>query len=111
MKNYPLRKTKCATCPFRPGSKYACLANDLAASAMNEGSRICHSTGSNGIHKRTGIKSHLCRGARDVQLQVMFSLKVITAPTDEAWNAQREAIGMKPTEVKDPEPKGKTCEK
>lgn len=34
----------CATCPFRPGSKYADLAPMLAKSALTEASRICHST-------------------------------------------------------------------
>lgn len=103
MKNLPLRKTMCATCPFKPGSKYAELAPSLTASALNQASRICHSTGSNAIHHKTGKKPHLCRGARDVQLDVMAAMSVIAAPTDEAWNAQRVEIGMKPTLVKDPE--------
>lgn len=97
----PLRKTMCQTCPFRPGSPYAFLANDLAESAVTKASRICHSTGSDGIHRRTGVKPHLCRGARDIQLQVMFALKVIDAPTDEAWNEARVKIGMKPIVVKE----------
>jgi hypothetical protein len=101
-RDMPLRETKCATCPFKAGSKYACLANDLAASAMTEASRICHSTGTNAIHRRTGKKPHLCRGARDLQLNLMAALKVISEPTDEAWNEQRVKIGMKPTVVKDP---------
>ena len=69
MTNLPLRKTKCATCPFRPSSPYAYLADSLAESAVTERSRICHSTGSgNAINKRTGLPPHLCRGVRDVQL-------------------------------------------
>lgn len=101
-KNLPLRETKCGTCPFRPGSKYAKLADDLAASALNDCSRVCHSTGTNAIGGKTGIKSHLCRGARDVQLNLMALLKVIDEPTDEAWNEKRVECGMKPTVVKDP---------
>lgn len=105
MGNEPLRETMCSTCPFKEESKYACLKDHLAKSAETEASRVCHSTGSNGIHKRTGLKPHLCRGARDVQLKKMFELGVIDAPTDEAWNAKRVEIGMKPTVVKDPEKK------
>ena len=102
--NMPVRETMCATCPFRPGSKTAYLAETLAASALSEASRICHSTGSdNAFHKRTGKPPHICRGSRDVQLGVMASYGVIAEPTDEAWNNQRVAIGMKRIAIKDPE--------
>ncbi len=102
MSDDPLRKTMCATCPFREGSPYAYLALDLAHAAMTE-SRICHSTGSgNAINKRTGLPPHICRGARDVQLRLMASLAVIEVPTDEAWNAERVRRGMLPTAVVDP---------
>ena len=101
--NHPLRKTMCKTCPFRDGSPYERLREGLTASALNEASRICHSTGSsNGINRRTGKPPHLCRGARDVQLSVMCALKVIEDATDEAWNAKRVEMGMEPTTVKDP---------
>ena len=94
----------CGTCPFRKGSPYAYLAADLAESAMSKASRICHSTGSNNaIKKRTGKPPHLCRGARDVQLEAMAALGAIDEPTDEAWNKKRVEIGMKATVVKDPE--------
>lgn len=106
----PLRKTMCATCPFSPGSPYANLADSLAESAMSV-SRICHSTGSNnGINRRTGLKAHLCRGARDLQLEVMASLGVIDAATDEAWNETRVKMGMEPIVVKNPEKKGKVSD-
>ena len=106
--NLPLRKTMCATCPFRAGSPTAYLAADLAASAMTEASRICHSTGSrNAFHERTGLPEHLCRGAREVQLSFMATAGVIDAPTDEAWNVARARIGMAPTVVKDPRRKAK----
>lgn len=98
----PLRKTMCATCPFKPGSKYADLAETLAKSAITDGSRICHSTESNAINTKTLLAPHLCRGARDVQLDVMANCGVVSDATDESWNAQRVKIGMKPTVVKDP---------
>lgn len=77
---------KCDTCPFRRGSKYQDLAADLAESAISKASRICHSTGANNaINHRTGKSARLCRGARDIQLQVFAAAGVIAAPTDEAW--------------------------
>lgn len=92
----------CATCPFRPGSKYALLAIDLAKSALTYASRICHSTGSNGIHRKTGKPEHLCRGARNIQLNAMAAFMEIDAPTDAAWNNRRVALGMTRTQIKDP---------
>jgi hypothetical protein len=78
----------------------------LTESALTEATRICHSTGKdNAFHKRTGLPEHVCRGARDVQLQHFFVLGVIERPTDEAWNDSRVKLGMKPQEVKDPEKK------
>lgn len=86
----------CATCPFRPGSKYVHLADGLALSAMNEASRICHSTGANnGINKRTGKPRAICRGARDIQLKLMAALGVIKAATDKAWAEAWAAVKIK----------------
>ncbi|MDE2096114.1 MAG: hypothetical protein KGL39_02640 [Patescibacteria group bacterium] len=101
--NLPVRKTMCDTCPFRPGSKYAKLAPDLAKSALTDCSRVCHSTGSNnGINRRTGKPPHLCRGARNVQLGFMAGLGVIASAADESWNEKRVKIGLPVQEVKDP---------
>lgn len=100
--NTPLRKTMCATCPFRKGSPYADLVPDLATSAIRNSSRICHSTGSSAIHRYTGKKPHLCRGARDIQLEFFVAIGFLPEATDKAWNDQRKKSGMKPTFVKDP---------
>src|SRR5262245_46371138 len=100
-RNLPVRKSMCGTCPFRPGSPYAYLAADLGRSAVQEASRICHSTGRSAI-MRTRLKPHLCRGARDLQLKAMTALKVIEEPTDEAWNKKRQECGMQPQAIADP---------
>ena len=76
--NLPVRETMCATCPFKEGSKYALLKDDILKSAMTEATRICHSTG------------------------LMCALEVIAAPTDEAWNDARVAMGMVPQITQDP---------
>ena len=89
----------CPTCPFRADSPYRELAPALTKSALTEASRICHSTGTSAINRRTGRPSAFCRGARDIQLQVMANMRVIDAPTDDAWNAKRIEIGMKPTKI------------
>lgn len=75
----------CASCPFRQGSEFQYLRDDLTKSAISEASRICHSTGSNGLKGNTGKPERVCRGARDVQIQFMCAFGVIAAPTDKAW--------------------------
>lgn len=102
-KNLPVRKTMCPTCPFRRGSPTEFLRPELELSARTEASRICHSTGEdNAFHKSTGLPDHICRGARDIQLEQFCQMNVIAEPSDEAWNAAREAFGMPPQVVKDP---------
>jgi hypothetical protein len=89
----------CATCPWREGSPYAYLAADLERSALSEGSRICHSTGSNNaINARTGKPEAICRGARDVQLRVLAGLGFLSEPTDKAWEEKCGQLGIKPNE-------------
>ena len=98
MKAAPLRpmKSKCATCPFREGSPYAYLRDDLGKSALSQASRICHSTGSNNaINRRTGKKPKACRGARDLQLKMFAGMGFIDEPTDEAWDAKCREMGLK----------------
>lgn len=94
----PIQKQMCATCPFRLGvaEKYARLAGVIGESAMTEATRICHSTGSNNaFHRRTGKPEHVCRGARDLQLQMFHRFGFISAPTDEAWEAKCIELGLK----------------
>ena len=62
---------------------------------MTDASRICHSTGkNNAINKWTGKPEALCRGARDQQLKMFAGMGFISAPTDEAWAEQCEAMGL-----------------
>lgn len=106
--NLPVRATKCPTCPFRPGSKYEYLRANLELSARTDASRICHSTGKdNAIHKRTGLPEHICRGAREIQLEQFAAFGMIQAPTDEAWNEARVRFGFAPQEITDPKKEAK----
>jgi hypothetical protein len=99
----PVRRTMCATCPFRARSKTAFVIPQLLETMFSTASRICHSTGSNNaFNEETGLPGYLCRGARDVQLQFFYDLKFIDAATDEAWNRKRVDMGMPPVPVRDP---------
>lgn len=99
----PLRKTMCATCPFRARSKTAFVAPVIAERLVGDSSHICHSTGkNNAFHERTGLPEHLCRGARDIQLKIFHAIGFLSAPTDEAWNDARAKVGLRPTVVQDP---------
>ena len=94
MKRLPVQPSMCSTCPFRPGSPYAHLVPTLTASALQEKSRICHSTGTSAIMGRTGKPELLCRGARDVQMQVFHRMGFIEAATDEAWDRKCQELGL-----------------
>jgi hypothetical protein len=84
----------CATCPFRKGSPTAWLREIVADSALNDGNRICHSTGRNNLfHRETGKPERLCRGARDLQLQLFTALGFLEEPTDEEWDRRCEELG------------------
>lgn len=93
-KRLPVCKTMCSTCPFKEGSKYSELKPMLLMSALSEASRICHSTGSNAIKKRTGKKEKLCRGARDIQIAYMHAQGFLSAPTDKAWEDKCKEMNL-----------------
>ncbi len=90
----PVCKKMCGSCPFRGGSKYAELTPMLIEDAIHNNSRICHSTGTNALNGETGKPDLICRGARDVQLQVFAAQGFIDAPTDEAWDRKAEEMGI-----------------
>ena len=94
-KTLPVRKTMCATCPFREGSATEYLRGDLTVSAFTEASRICHSTGSNNaFHRRTGKPPAICRGARNAQIEFFYRIGFLEAATDEAWNKRMKELGL-----------------
>lgn len=87
----PVMPARCKTCPF---NKSGCLEvrETVMARIMTMASQTCHTTGV--AHGRPD--THLCRGARDVQLQVFFRLGAISEPTDEAWAATCSQLGIAP---------------
>ena len=86
--NYPVMSEMCKTCPFREDKsgryKDVRLVSRIQYQVMSEASQICH-------HPRVSghAETHLCRGARNYQLTIFYRLGVIKAPTDEAWEVQR----------------------
>jgi hypothetical protein len=63
----------CKTCPFRVGNNE--LINKITHRVLNESNHICHTD---------NIK--ICRGSRNLQLQVFYDIGILSAPTDNAYN-------------------------
>jgi hypothetical protein len=78
----PVMTVKCVTCPFRDSADRRLRANLQAR--LLERSQLCHHPM---LHKKR--LTHLCRGARDEQLTIMYRLGVLEQPTDQAWEATR----------------------
>ncbi len=82
---WPVMKRQCATCPFRTDERGRYRNPELVATSqvmlLSEASRICH-------HPRLKGKkeTHICRGARDWQLEIFYRMGFLSAPTDRAWN-------------------------
>jgi len=67
--NFPVMQKKCSSCPFKENEygKYNCpeLVERIQKDVLQEASQICH-------HPRlsNNEQTHLCRGARNFQLQI-----------------------------------------
>lgn len=87
IKDYKVMKTRCPTCPFgEKGERDRCqeIADRVRVQAITTASQICHHPE---LHGKP--QTHLCRGARNFQLQIFHRLGVIDAETDEAWEERR----------------------
>ena len=90
--NLPTRAHQCPTCPFRD-TGWTHVRPLLTERALTGATPICHSTGKDALVKSQG-PYQLCRGARDLQIQYMYRLGVLDAPTEEAWEAKRRELGI-----------------
>jgi hypothetical protein len=75
---FRLRKNRCSTCSFNPkGDRH--IRSMVEQRCLTEASQICH-------HEQILNKkaTHLCRGARDFQLQFYYRIGFLSTPTDEA---------------------------
>lgn len=90
-RDWPVMAKQCSTCVFKMYKNGDWVNPDLAQMVdgrLMECSQICH-------HPRLYGKkeTHLCRGTRDRQIDLIYKLGVISAPTDEAWEAKRKELG------------------
>jgi hypothetical protein len=76
---FPIMPAMCASCPFRDGGDIA-LRNAVMSRTILQASQVCH-------HPRIHGKreTHLCRGARDQQLTILYRLGLIAEETDAAF--------------------------
>jgi len=86
----PIKSVMCSTCPFGPNGCKDVMAS-VQQRVLSNASQTCHSTGV-AIGKRRD--THLCRGARDFQLQVLHGIGFLSEPTDEAWAAKCKELGI-----------------
>lgn len=88
VRNWPVRQTMCPSCPFREGGDRE-LANRVLGRTLFRASQICHHPA---LH---GEKEHeLCRGARMHQLELLYRMGLIDAPTDEAFTRKSKELGV-----------------
>jgi hypothetical protein len=76
-------KQQCATCPFGPNGDPRVAAGVVERTVQLNASQICHHPA---LHGKP--ETHLCRGARDLQLKILTAMGMIPAPTDEAFSAK-----------------------
>jgi len=89
---WPVMKKQCSTCVFAMTSDGHWVNPSLAKMVEKrilDCSQICH-------HPRLfgRQETHLCRGTRDRQIELMHRLGVIPEPTDEAWEATRQRLNV-----------------
>lgn len=75
-RDMPIMASKCASCPFGENGDIE-LRNRVIARTLGKPSQICHHPALHG-KKQT----HLCRGARDEQLTILYRLGLLSEPTD-----------------------------
>ena len=85
-RNMPVMTAKCTTCPFGEHGDLQVQAS--VTSRLLRASQECHSAG-------WPHASHLCRGARAWQRQVLHRMGFLLEPTDVAWQKALAEIGDK----------------
>lgn len=88
-KNFPVMKKKCKTCPFNEEHEGQSEIANMVRGRCLQVSQICHHPSLHGKKE-----THLCRGGRDVQLNIFHKMGFIDQPTDEAWAEKRRELGV-----------------
>ena len=88
VRNWPVMKSKCATCPFGDKGDLQ-IRTRVEKQVLDTASQICHHPKLHGKKE-----THLCRGARDFQEQIFFRMGFLEAPTDAAWETKLKELGI-----------------
>lgn len=89
IKGMPVMPAMCKSCPFAEGGDMRLRVAVMDRTGLDH-SQLCHHPRTVGKKKET----HLCRGARDHQLELLHRLKFISEPTDEAFRQASIAAGV-----------------
>lgn len=81
-------KSQCSTCPFGKNGD-ARTVDSVLRRTLGKASQICHHPV---LHYKP--ETHLCRGARDIQLKVLTALGFLPEPTDAAFTAKSVELGV-----------------
>lgn len=85
IKSLPVNKKRCHTCPFSNNQQLA--ADVISRNLENMSSQICHAT-----EGENRTPQSLCRGHRDILLNLFHGMGYLTEPTDEAWDTLRKKL-------------------
>lgn len=88
IRGWPVRQTMCPSCPFREGGDRQ-LAARVLSRTLFQASQICHHPALHGQ-----MEHELCRGARLRQLELLYRMGLIDAPTDAAFTAKSKELGV-----------------
>lgn len=92
-RSIPVNTHQCTTCPFLD-TGWTHVRSLLMERALTEGSPICHSTGGKNALVKSQGPARICRGARDFQIQALYRMGILDAPTEKAWEAKRQELGI-----------------
>jgi len=76
LRKVPVQEKQCSTCPFNHiGSNFLNTGPYLESLCSLESQHLCH----------TAKNRMICRGGRNIQLQILYNFGLIDEPTDEAF--------------------------
>jgi len=89
VKGWPLMKAKCKTCPFGTNGDPLLRESVTERLLRFNSSQQCHHPILHGKKE-----THLCRGGRDLQLQVLANMGLIEDATDAAFTKRSRELGV-----------------
>jgi len=80
IKGWPVMPAQCVTCPFNSDGDPQTRDGVVSRIVDMQCSQICHHPTLQGKPE-----THLCRGARDIQLRILTAMGLLSEPTDAAF--------------------------